>query len=826
MAEMGLVVRNYVPVGPLIVGMAYLVRRIMENSSQVGVLTIMRSHKRVGTLTPPWQIHQEQKSKGTIKRDLSVEDLSARFINITPVRLYVQSDLIFLQNKFKEITSLLNKFYPNQFLQNGKRISIHSSSDQSIKVGEILFAGKEDANKAIEIVSKDYHQGKWSKFSWFERAHCLNRAALLMLAQRLELSALISYEAGKTAHEALGDVDEAIDFLNFYAREEAKFYQRNSKSKDNEILSRGPFAVIAPWNFPLAIPCGMVAGALVAGNTVILKSAEQTPLIAQVLVDLLHQAGVPYEALIHLPGEGSEVGQVLVDSSDLAGFIFTGSKAVGEMIYQKASGRLYKNPMTEAMQPTRVITEMGGKNAIIVTANAELDETVSGIMYSAFGHAGQKCSACSRVIVSNKIKSKLIERLKQACGDLNVGRAFDFSTFVNPLIGAEDKTRVIENVKIAGREKNAKVVIDRSTENLPGNCIGPVVIEVTKDLAFSSESFAQKELFAPVLHIVGFDSLEEAIDLFNATSYALTGGIFSQSQDDIDYLSSHLECGNLYINRGITGARVAIEPFGGFKLSGTGPKAGGKNYLPTLHFLKNNNLVFHAKNEQGTDYQFPRCGVSKLSAARRQNKLSDAFLLIIKNFEVLFPGIYGEEKEVLAHFRKWMNDDFLEFKNGTHPNRKIPGQLSYNDHRLHSKSALVIGESDKPDITTLIKVASALLVGLGVTVASRNQNNYEWWNKVKTFLNNAGISKENFDVYFASEKVLLQAISDLEYTHVIFDSIDSKYFTEIKSMTKKISPHEAPKLMDFKKFLVEFIWLRSFAVNTMRHGAPLEIDVV
>jgi RHH-type proline utilization regulon transcriptional repressor/proline dehydrogenase/delta 1-pyrroline-5-carboxylate dehydrogenase len=173
-----------------------------------------------------------------------------------------------------------------------------------------------------------------------------------------------------------------------------------------------------------------------------------------------------------------------------------------------------------------------------------------------------------------------------------------------------------------------------------------------------------------------------------------------------------------------------------------------------------------------------------------------------------------------------MTDDFLEFKNGIHPNRKIPGQLSYNDYRLHSKSALVVGESEKPDISILIKVTSALLVGLGVTVASRNQNNYDWWNKVKSFLHNSGISKENFEVYFSSEKVLLNSFDDLEYTHVIFDSVDSQYFNRVKSMTKRITPHEAPKLMDFKKFLEEFIWVRSFAVNTMRHGAPLEIDVV
>jgi RHH-type proline utilization regulon transcriptional repressor/proline dehydrogenase/delta 1-pyrroline-5-carboxylate dehydrogenase len=243
----------------------------------------------------------------------------------------------------------------------------------------------------------------------------LVKAADLMLSRRNDLSALIVYEAGKSITEALADVDEAIDFLNFYARSEA-FLQRNY----TDIISRGPTLVISPWNFPLAIPCGMTVSALVAGNTVILKPAEQTSLVTQILVDILHEAGVPKDVLIHLPGVGETVGDYLVKDERISTIIFTGSKSVGLHIAKEAQKRIYRNQLHEKTYPVKAITEMGGKNAVIVTQNAELDETVSGILYSAFGHAGQKCSACSRVIVHNSLKDKLIDSLRCSAGQLHV----------------------------------------------------------------------------------------------------------------------------------------------------------------------------------------------------------------------------------------------------------------------------------------------------------------------------------------------------------------------------------------------------------------------
>ena len=244
----------------------------------------------------------------------------------------------------------------------------------------------------------------------------LVKAANIMLLRRKELCALIMYEAGKTLKEAFGDVDEAVDFLNFYARGSID-HMDDFPNK----VPLGPHVVISPWNFPLAIPTGMVSAPLVMGNPVILKSAEQTPLIAQVMVDIFHEAGVPKDVLIHLPGHGETVGDRLVNSEKVAAVIFTGSKPVGTLISENCAKRVYHNPVNNTHYPVRVITEMGGKNAVIVTASAELDETVSGILYSSFAHAGQKCSAASRIIVDERVRPRLIERLKGHIWILRLG---------------------------------------------------------------------------------------------------------------------------------------------------------------------------------------------------------------------------------------------------------------------------------------------------------------------------------------------------------------------------------------------------------------------
>jgi RHH-type proline utilization regulon transcriptional repressor/proline dehydrogenase/delta 1-pyrroline-5-carboxylate dehydrogenase len=838
LAKMGWATRNYVPVGSLLVGMAYLVRRIMENSSQVGVLTIMRSHKKHLTLQSPYAIHETKKKEGKIVRDLSVSKLEDEFFNVAPLRLYIDSERQWIEralNIFKE--RALGRDYHNAQNIKGDWVEIHASSDPTILVGRIRFANLEDASTALNTIDKSYMEGPWATCKWSYRTAALVKAASLMLAKRNELSALIVYEAGKSVAEALADVDEAIDFLNFYARTEA-FLQRNI----TELTSRGPSVVISPWNFPIAIPCGMVVSSLVCGNTVILKSAEQTPLITQLLVDILHASGVPKDVLIHLPGEGETVGDYLVKDTRTSTIIFTGSKAVGTYIGAIARKRIYKNQLTGKSYPVKAITEMGGKNAVIVTQNAELDETVSGILFSAFGHAGQKCSACSRVIVHNSLKGKLIDRLRAATSDLKVGESYRFDTTVNPVISGEDQKRLRQAVREASNEATnfgGSVVLDRSNENLPGYCVGPAIIELPYARALDKNSFAQKELFGPVVHIVGFDTLDEAAIMFNSTDYALTGGIFSQSQNDIDYLLKKLESGNIYINRTITGARVAIEPFGGFKLSGTGPKAGGRHYILALHQTQEPSITnintSRPAVEEGHDSPIELKRPSKLTNKSRLERMEKFLDHFISTFETHYQGIYKNYKDPLRDYKKWLSKNFINFVEREHKNRVIPGQLSYNDYRLSTEHALVIAVADKPELKTLIQVFSAIAAGTGLTIACRNKSAYQWWMGLRDSLFESGFSKENIEVYFAKSQELQKTINNSKLSVIIYDGLLEDFVAHVGvflddaredlRMKHILTTADHLKANDFYHQALNYVWVRSLAVNTMRHGAPLDLEI-
>ncbi len=838
LAKMKWATRNYVPVGSLLVGMAYLVRRIMENSSQVGVLTIMRSHKK-SQLQSPYAIHKEKKKEGKLARDLSVSKLEDEFFNVSPLRLYLDDQRIWMEKAMAHFVSHdLGKNYENAFDVKGEWKTIVASSNPNTVVGKIRFATTDDAAAALTTIDDSYNNGQWANSKWPYRTAMLIKAASLMLARRNELSALIVYEAGKSINEALADVDEAIDFLNFYARTEA-YLQRNI----TDLTSRGPTIVISPWNFPLAIPCGMVVSSLVVGNTVILKSAEQTPLITQLLVDLLHEAGVPKDVLIHLPGEGETVGDYLVRDPRTSTIVFTGSKAVGTHISSIARKRLYKNKLTEKTYPVKAITEMGGKNAVIVTTNAELDETVSGILYSAFGHAGQKCSAASRVIVHNQLKDKLIERLKEACSDLKVGESYRFDTTVNPVITKEDQTRLRTQVAEAGKEASShggRLVLDRSNDNLPGYCVGPVLIELPYERAFDRQSFAQRELFGPVLHIIGYETLDDAAKLFNSTDYALTGGIFSQSQNDIDYLLTKIESGNIYVNRTITGARVAIEPFGGFKLSGTGPKAGGRHYVLGLHqvtdssFEKSQAAATYPV-EEGSEFHFDLARPSKLSINSRKERTEKLLDQFISNFETHYQGIFSNYKELLRDYKKWLTKNFTSFMEREHKNRVIPGQLSFNDYHFYAEHAALVATTDRPELKTLIQVFSCLSTGTGLTILARNKTAYQWWMNFRDLAYHAGFSKENLDVYQVSNKDLKRALNASKLSVIIYDGPLSEYQLHIADqlddgkndlrMRHILTTADYLKANDFYHQAMNYIWVRSLAVNTMRHGAPLDLEL-
>jgi len=844
LAAQGWPVRNYVPVGSLLVGMAYLVRRIMENSSQVGVLTIMRSHHALDQLRSPGEIHREKRAEASLVQDLSAASPTSGFLNVPPARLYREDERAAVAEAYRAFAEDgLGRVYDDAFAAaDGTLTPIVSSSSPETVVGRIPLGSAASARRALDTVVESFAAGSWAERPWQERALVLQKAAHLLTFHRSRLAALVSYEAGKAVKEALADVDEAIDFLQFYTREAEKLYRDGPGA-----VARGPVAVIAPWNFPIAIPCGMSAAPLVAGNSVILKSAEQTPLVSEEMVRLFHAAGVPAEVFVHLPGTGEEVGQALVDDERVAQYVFTGSMPVGTLIQREIQGRLIRHPRTGQTYGAQVITEMGGKNAILVTGNAELDETVAGILYSAFAHAGQKCSAASRVIVDRSIHPQLVARLREAVRDLEVGEAYRMATAVNPVITREDQDRLRARIAEAAEEARrygGAVLVDRSQEDLPGYCVGPAVFELPAERARQPDSIAQQELFGPVLHILPVDSMEEGLQLFNATPYGLTGGIFSQSQDDIDRLTARMECGNIYVNRSITGARVGIEPFGGYKLSGSGPKAGGRDYLPRFVVQPFEEQVPGGEpspgEDPGEDRTISLAGGVDGSPAARAAAMERALGELLKRFDSLYAGLYGTRKEEVRAFREWIRRDFPGFVAARHWNRDIPGQLSFDDLHLHEEKMLVVALEKRPFLPSFFQVQAALLMGVGVTVAARNAAALAWWRQWAELLGQSGFPEAGFRVVFPTGEALAAALRDPLLSHIFVDGNTAQlaevgrlneralaayedHITDLRRVRHLGSPHDSPPAGAWEHFCRPFAEVRSFAVNTMRHGAPLEL---
>jgi RHH-type transcriptional regulator, proline utilization regulon repressor / proline dehydrogenase / delta 1-pyrroline-5-carboxylate dehydrogenase len=418
----------------------------------------------------------------------------------------------------------------------------------------------------------------WARTPAIERAHALVRAAAHLRSRRPELAALAVRECGKPWREADADVCEAIDFLEYYARgaveldRGAALLQVPGERNALRYAPRGVTAVISPWNFPLAIPLGMTAAALATGNTAVLKPAEQSPGCALALVEALRAGGVPADAVGLLPGAG-ETGAALAAHTDVATIAFTGSGAVGLELMRTAA-----RAPAGTRRLTRVVAEMGGKNCIIVDADADLDDAVPAIVSSAFDYAGQKCSAASRVLVHEAIADALLERLGGAAGVLQLGPAGDWGTDVPPVIERDAQERVERYARLA-REQGR--IVAETGRPATGGWYVPA--RVVTDLPPGSE-ILHEEIFGPLLAVERVASVREACDRVDELPFALTGGLFSRNPRVVDEVVRRSPVGNLYVNRAITGAMVARQPFGGNRLSGTGTKAGGPGYL--LQFVE------------------------------------------------------------------------------------------------------------------------------------------------------------------------------------------------------------------------------------------------
>jgi RHH-type transcriptional regulator, proline utilization regulon repressor / proline dehydrogenase / delta 1-pyrroline-5-carboxylate dehydrogenase len=432
-------------------------------------------------------------------------------------------------------------------------------------------ASPEDVRRGAEAAQEGARD--WGSRSATERAAVLMDAAGILRRRRQELAALQVRECAKPWGEADADVCEAIDFLEYYARQALELgagralAQVPGERNAMRYVPRGVCAVIAPWNFPLAIPTGMVAGALASGNAVILKPAEQSPASGLACVAALREAGVPPNAVHLLAGEG-DVGAALVQDPTVATIAFTGSRAVGLQIVEAAA----RTPPGQR-HVKRVVSEMGGKNCVIVDSDADLDDAVPAIVTSAFSYGGQKCSAAARVLVHDAIADELVERLRGAVELLQVGQAEDFATQVPPLIEREAQERVLAYQERTEREGR---LLRRPAAVPAGGWFVPPAVAV--DLPPRSPVL-EEEIFGPLLAVERVAGVVEACDVVDTSSYALTGGLFSRNPETIEYVVSRTPVGNLYVNREITGAMVGRQPFGGNRLSGTGSKAGGPDYL-------------------------------------------------------------------------------------------------------------------------------------------------------------------------------------------------------------------------------------------------------
>jgi RHH-type proline utilization regulon transcriptional repressor/proline dehydrogenase/delta 1-pyrroline-5-carboxylate dehydrogenase len=435
-------------------------------------------------------------------------------------------------------------------------------------------ASRADAETAVQRADAAF--AGWSALEATERAGVLQRAAGLMRERRQELAALAVLEAGKPWAEADADVCEAIDFLEYYAAGAVALAQGRplaqlpGERNTLRYFPRGVCAVIAPWNFPLAIPAGMVSAALATGNTVVFKPAEQTPACGHAVVEALHAAGVPADALVLLTGR-DEPAKALVAHPAVHMIAFTGSVAAGLSIIRTASEQA---PGQRHIK--KVIAEMGGKNCVIVDADADLDDAVPAIVKSAFGFAGQKCSAASRVLVHQDIADALNERLAGAIHALRVGPAEDFESDLSAVIDDEAQDRIDAFLEGAEREPRATATVPEGD----GHYVAPTLFV---DLPGDSR-IVNEEVFGPVLSSERVASVEDALASVESGSYGLTGGLFTRSPSTIEMVSRRGIVGNLYVNREITGAMVGRQPFGGGRLSGTGPKAGGPDYL--LQFVE------------------------------------------------------------------------------------------------------------------------------------------------------------------------------------------------------------------------------------------------
>ena len=496
-----------------------------------------------------------------------------------------------MEAALKKVTSEFGKEYPiwlngQRVTTAEKRMSTNPSRPMEI-IGIFQHASADMAKQAVEAAGKYFDT--WKKVPAQERAKYIFRAAHLIRERKFDLAALVCYEVGKTWPEADADIAETIDFLEFYGREMLRLAEPQKltpmRGERNYLvyIPLGVGVIIPPWNFPCAIMAGLVAASLVTGNTVVLKPASDSPTIAAKFVDILYEAGIPKEAVNFISGAGGAVGDALVTHPKTRYIGFTGSKEVGLRISELAG-----KAMPGQIWIKRTVLEMGGKDGIVVDEEADIDSAVEGTVQAAFGYQGQKCSACSRVIVSEKIYDTFVQKLVDRTKKISIGPSDDPNNYMGPVVSASAMKTILDYIEIGKRE--GKLLTGGKRAAGDGYFIEPTIIADVDPKA----RLAQEEVFGPVLAVIKAKNYDHALEIANNTEFGLTGAVYSKNPEKIKKAEESFHVGNLYLNRKCTGAMVGAHPFGGFNMSGTDSKTGGKDYL--LLFLQAKSVAEKISN--------------------------------------------------------------------------------------------------------------------------------------------------------------------------------------------------------------------------------------
>lgn len=572
--------RIYAPVGNHDELLSYLVRRLLENGANSSFVNrIADAETPIETLltdpvTKVKRFPEKPHPKIPLPQDLYGEERK----NSQGLDLTRQEGLVELaaaMQKAEKQSWLAGPILNGKLLKEGEKHAVLSPNDRNVTVGHVYKANEEQVKAALEQADKAFLT--WETTPVSERANCLRKAADLFEQHRAELMTLLIREAGKTLADALSEVREAVDFCRYYAQQAELLFGNalqmpgpTGEVNTVRLNSRGVVVCISPWNFPLAIFTGQMTAALAAGNTVVAKPSDQTTLIAALAVKLLHQAGIPNDVLQLMPGRSRVIGNVLVADPRVKGIVFTGSTNTARIINQTLAER------PGAIVP--FIAETGGQNAMIVDSSALPEQTIMDVVMSAFGSAGQRCSALRVLFIQDDVADKMIDMLKGAMQELHVGDSSLLATDVGPVIDTPSLESLQQHVEHMDKEATLLYQVPLSDDCKHGTFFAPRAYEL------KSLKQLPEEVFGPVLHVIRFkrDELDKVIDDIHATEFGLTLGIQSRVNQTVEYIQRRMRVGNIYVNRNMIGAVVGVQPFGGEGLSGTGPKAGGPHYLTRL----------------------------------------------------------------------------------------------------------------------------------------------------------------------------------------------------------------------------------------------------